>query len=96
MAACPPPYVYGMGGVGGMGAVGVANYMKGGVMWCPPPQPAPPIPIPPALVPAGVNMHVGKSVQPNGSDLPMNGEFHISIGILLLGTLGPITRFQES
>ncbi|GBP54103.1 hypothetical protein EVAR_81271_1 [Eumeta japonica] len=40
--------------------------MKGGVLWCPPPA------APAHHPPPGVNPHVYKSVQPNGSDLPMN------------------------
>lgn len=54
------------GPVGPMGAVGP---VPGG----PPPMQMGPPHIPPP--PLGVNLHVFKSVQPNGSDLPLNGEF---------------------
>lgn len=70
----PGGVVAGTPGYGG----GCAPYMCGvkSLVWCaaqsPPPHHAPHAPPPP---PHGVNPHVFKSVQANGADLPMNGEW---------------------
>ncbi|XP_013139392.1 PREDICTED: protein ovarian tumor locus-like isoform X3 [Papilio polytes] len=69
------PFVGGVGAVGGVGGVGVggvggvggycAPYCKQ-VMWYSPQGHVPPPP------PPGVNINAGRSLQHNGSDLPMN------------------------
>ncbi|CAH1636661.1 unnamed protein product [Spodoptera littoralis] len=88
--ACAP-YVCGVKSVVWCGGAGGGAALGAGLPHAPPHVPPPP--------PPGVNAHVFKSMQPNGSDLPMNDiptlRFYFNLGVeCVWATYGPPRHYS--